>query len=153
MDGSFSSVYTHSRPWSPISRYPDGPDLMITLTFDAKCQSLPPQKKQKKKPKSIGRLHHYFMDNLFSWCCQSKCQIQAEFPIVTEIFSGQTVALHQHLVPSPFRTIESCQWYKTPDISGVRYPKKRSQKKKKWEQDLVTGSLHHSSSESTGLEL
>lgn len=33
-------------PWSPPSRYPDSPDLMITLTSDAKCQSLTHKKVQ-----------------------------------------------------------------------------------------------------------
>lgn len=48
---------------------------------------------------------------------------------VTEISGGQTVAPHQHQMPSAFKTTDSCPWYKTPDISGVRYPKKRSEKK------------------------
>lgn len=96
---------------------------MITLTFDAKCQSVAPKS---RVPRLASSLFHRWP---FLVLLSVKMSNTGRISAVTEIFCGQTVALHQHQMPSAFKTTDSCPWYKTPDISGVRYPKKRSEKK------------------------
>lgn len=96
---------------------------MITLTFDDKCQSVAPNSRVRRQASSL------FHGRPFLVLLSVKMPNTGRISTVTEIFGDQTVALHQHQMPSAFKTTNSCPWYKTPDISGVRYPKKRSEKK------------------------
>lgn len=133
VDGSFSSIYTRLRSWSHASQW-------LLLLLMTSVSQLP------QTAEFVGRLHHYFMDGLSSYCCQSKCQIRAEFPPWPKssvIRQSPCISIRCHQ-PSkqqtPVRDIRHL-------ISPVSVIQKKRSEKKKLEGDLVTGSLHHGSSE------
>ncbi len=110
---------------------------MITLTFDAKCQSVAPKSRVRRQASSLFHRWPFLVP------LSVKMPNTGRISAMTEIFGGQTVALHQHQMPSAFKTTDSCLWYKTPDMSVIQ----KSDQRKKWEGDLVNASLHHGSSE------
>lgn len=122
------STRTRPRSWSPASQW------LLLLLMPSVSQS---------PPKSPSPLAGFIT---ISWTAFPRAAVSQNAKYrQNEIFGGQTVALYRYQMPSAFKTTDSCPWYKTYDISGVLYPKKRSEKKR--EGDLVTGSLHHGSSE------